>query len=370
MKHRDLNIAIFTPSRNPYSETFIQAHKRYLKGNIFYFYAMGGNIQLENRPPLATFITKAFLKFYEKLFKKGSNYVWETVLLKALKAYKIEAILVEYGTHAHHLRRVLKASGLPVVVHFHGFDASVRPTINGCDSYKEVFEMANKVVAVSRVMEQSLLTLGCPRYKLVYNVYGPQPEFMEVQATFAKKQFVAIGRFVNKKAPYYTILAFISVIEKYPDAMLLMAGQGELYNTCNNLIKYYGIEQNIKLLGVIRPKDYRGLLEESLAFVQHSVTAINGDMEGTPLAVLEASAAGLPVISTRHAGISDVVVHGETGLLCDEHDVETMSKHMLMLLDDVEKAKRMGEKGKKRIQELFSLEHHIDGLQQLLEASV
>jgi hypothetical protein len=57
-------------------------------------------------------------------------------------------------------------------------------------------------------MEQMLLEMGCPKNKLIYNVYGPNPEFLKVKPTFRKKQFVAIGRFTDKKAPYYTILAF------------------------------------------------------------------------------------------------------------------------------------------------------------------
>src|SRR5690606_28305196 len=92
------------------------------------------------------------------------------------------------------------------------------------NKYKEVFQYASKVIAVSKKMEKMLLELGCPREKLVYNVYGPQPEFLKVQPTFSKKQFVAIGRFTDKKAPYYTLMAFKEAIKNHPDATLIMAG--------------------------------------------------------------------------------------------------------------------------------------------------
>ena len=65
-------------------------------------------------------------------------------------------------------------------------------------------------------------------------------------------------------------------------------------------------------------------LKSSTAFAQHSITAENGDMEGTPVGIVEASYAGLPVISTFHAGIPDVINNRETGLLVEEHDVEEM----------------------------------------------
>lgn len=365
-----MNIAIFSPSQNPYSETFIQAHKQYLKGNVFYFYGEGNQVQLEKHPKLATINQIRLLKLYVKLLKKPINYIWESIILKALKKYEIDVILVEYGTHAHHLRQVLKASGLPIVVHFHGYDASVNHVVESCNNYKEVFGIAKKIVAVSKVMEQALLKLGCPKNKVVYNVYGPQPMFETVKPTFSKNQFVAIGRFTDKKAPYYTILAFMKVLDKYPNATLLMAGDGVLMGTCKNLIRYFKLENNIKLIGVVTPEVFMGLLKESLAVVQHSVTAADGDMEGTPLAVLEASVAGLPVISTHHAGIPDVVVNGETGYLVQEHDVDAMADKMMLLLNNKSLAKTLGMQGKQYIKNNFSLKRHISSLDNLMEQIV
>ena len=105
--------------------------------------------------------------------------------------------------------------------------------------------------------------------------------------------------------------------------------------------------------------------------MQHSITANNGDMEGTPLAVLEASAAGIPVISTNHAGIPDVVIDEKTGFLVNEHDVDGMAQKMMLLLNDVEKAKIMGNEGKVLIKAHFSLDNYIETLNKIiLEATL
>lgn len=364
-----MNIAIFTPSQNPYSETFIQAHKNYLKGQVFYYYGRK-NIQLEGGSTSASTAEIRFLRAQKRLFKKPSNYIEETLLLKSLKQNKVDVVLAEYGTHAHRILPFIKKAGLPMVVHFHGYDASIKEVIQKHSNYKDVFSYASKIIAVSKKMEQMLLDIGCPREKLVYNVYGPQPEFLKVEPVFSKKQFVAIGRFTDKKASYYTILAFKKAIENHPDAKLIMAGGGQLLNTCKNLVKYLQIESQVEFPGIITPLQYRELLTESLGFVQHSITAESGDMEGTPLAVLEASAAGLPVVSTLHAGIPDVIVHGKTGLLCQEHDVESMTKNMKTLLDDKELAKEYGGLGKNNIKSNFSLERHIEKLQDILQSSI
>ena len=364
-----LNIAIFSPNQNPYSETFIQTHRTHLKGNIYYYYGRK-NMQLENQALLVPSWERNLIKLKRKFFKMPSGYVQETIILNSLKKNKIDVVLAEYGTHAHHILPLVKKAGVPMVVHFHGYDASMPVVIEKCKNYKAVFHYASKVIAVSRKMEQMLLDLGCPREKLVYNVYGPQPEFLDVTPSFAKKQFIAIGRFTDKKAPYYTILAFHKAAEKHPDAKLIMAGDGELMNTCKNLVKYSGLETQVEFPGVITPEAYRSMLSESLSFVQHSITSGRGDMEGTPLSILEASAAGLPVIATRHAGIKDVIIHETTGLLCEEHDVASMAANMLALLDNKEFAKSLGTAGKYNIQTKYTLERHIESLQNTLENAV
>jgi colanic acid/amylovoran biosynthesis glycosyltransferase len=107
-------------------------------------------------------------------------------------------------------------------------------------------------------------------------------------------------------------------------------------------------------------------LKEGLAFVQHSIKAMNGDEEGTPVAILEASAAGLPVIATVHGGIPDIIEDGKTGFLVSEHDVDAMTDKMILLLKNKDLAIEMGKKGKERIEKYFRLEKHIENLDNLL----
>lgn len=365
-----MKIALFSPNQNPYSETFIQAHKIYLKDEVFYYYGKGLNIKLENQPKIGSNFMRNFLKVFRDFGKRSDTFVEEKLISKSLKKNKIDVVLVEYGHHANHLLPIIKRSGLPMVVHFHGYDASVRELIKEQKGYTALFNYASKIIAVSRDMEQMLLDLGCPRDKLCYNANAAQPEFLDIVPTFEKKQFIFIGRFKGKKAPYYTLLAFKEVLQKHPDATLLMAGSGVLHEVCGNLINYFGLESNVKLLGVISPEECLSLLGSSLAYVQHSVRTKDGDMEGMPISILEASAAGLPVVSTYHAGIKDVIVHEKTGLLCNEHDVKTMGMNMLRLLDDPAFSKKLGMAGKARIKSSFNFNKHISGIQQVLESAV
>ena len=193
-----MNIAIFSPNANQYSETFIKAHKELLQGNIF-FYAGALSKMTVNNVALGVYPKGRLARVMaRRVFKKTSRELSEQRLVGSLIKNKIDVILVEYGNHAHRLLPVLRAAQIPFVAHFHGFDASVYTEIENCGNYESLFQEANGIIAVSRAMEDQLLSLGCPREKLHYNVYGPWDPFLDIQPTFSKKQALAVGRFTGR----------------------------------------------------------------------------------------------------------------------------------------------------------------------------
>jgi colanic acid/amylovoran biosynthesis glycosyltransferase len=384
------NIAIISPNQNAYSETFIQAHRDLLKGNIHFLY--GGSVPQyfgDNQCILDFYVNKKWEEYlqenklsrkilrllpytiYQKYFKnqlfQSAQYTIVDAICFYLKYYKIDVILAEYGPTGAAILPIAKKLNIKLIVHFHGYDASINALVEQYkDKYLEMFEYASNIIAVSKVMRVKLLSLGCPEYKIIVNPCGPNDSFLNMVPKFNKIQFCSIGRFVDKKAPYYTILAFKKVLNKYPDANLVMAGDGPLLNTCKNIVKFLNIDHNVEFPGVITPQQFKTYLEESLAYVQHSITAENGDMEGTPVAILEASAAGLPVISTKHAGIPDVIIDGKTGYLVDEHDVQAMADKIIAIVENIEFAKKIGTMGKQNIKSAFTLDDHIKKIQNIL----
>lgn len=362
-------IAIVSPSQNAYSETFIQKQKNGLRGKVFYYYKgevpqiIEGFGQLKNRS-----ITWS-IKIQRKLgFKTFS--VAETAFMHSLKKNKIQVVLAQYGTTADKIVNVCKKINIPLITHFHGYDASVERVIENCNYYKSVFDYSTYVIAVSLSMQKRLIELGCPKEKVIYNTYGPDDLFLNIVPQFNESNFIAVGRFVNKKAPYYTVLAFKRVHEQFPSARLIMGGTGELLEACVNLIKVLKLQDVVLLPGIIDRTQFVEYLSKGLAFVQHSITALNGDQEGTPVAILEASAAGLPVISTKHAGIPDIIIEGETGFLVEEHDVDGMAEKMILLLKNKELAKILGNKGKENVKKDFTLKRHLSFIDDLIQRTI
>ncbi len=276
------------------------------------------------------------------------------------------------GTVGVRVVEACRLAGLPLIVHFHGYDASVHAVLEAdAEAYPRLFQQASAIVAVSRAMERKLIEIGAPAEKVHWNCYGVDCDaFGGARPRDVGPLFVAVGRFVDKKAPHITLTAFASVSRQCPDARLRMIGDGPLLDPCRDLARALRVEDRVEFLGAGDSSMIQGELRNARAFVQHSIQARDGDCEGTPVVVLEAGATGLPVVSTRHGGIPDAVVEGQTGLLVDEHDVEGMAAAMLRLARDPELAGRLGEAARRKHRdEFFWVSGSIAGLWRIISAS-
>lgn len=280
----------------------------------------------------------------------------------------VELVLAEYGPTGVAVMHACEVAGVPLAVHFHGYDASIRQVIEKYDlGYRRMFGQASAVIAVSRRMENDLLKLGASRQRLHYNVCGVDMRFFAPTAPENNPPLLAaVGRFVDKKAPHLTVMAFAQVLGQCPEARLAMLGDGPLRETCRSLARALGADHAVDLPGDRPPQEVAALLSRARAFVQHSVTPESGDKEGTPVAVIEAGASGLPVVSTRHAGIPDVVLDGETGLLCEENDVEAYTANMLRLAREPHTAAALGRAARDRMVQEFNMKDRLAALARIL----
>lgn len=370
MEQHKNNIAIVSVSKDAYSETFIKAQRERLSGQIFYLW--GGEKPIGSTDgKLEEFLADRKIAIISKLKKYN---MFDYAFHKYLKYHKIQLVIAQYGTTGSRIVSLCAPLGIPVIVHFHGYDAYQYATLKAYQKrYLTMFEKAAAIVAVSKDMKAQLISLGTPADKVHLCTYGPNPTFFTCKPSFRKLNFISVGRFVDKKAPYLTIAAFKEVVEDFPNAKLKMAGglnTNPLIETCQNLVQYWGLEKNVEFLGPVSHQKVKELFNEAYAFVQHSIRPIDGDSEGTPNAVLEASAAALPIISTKHAGISDVVIPEKTGYLVKERDVSGMASYMKKLASNSEFARRMGEAGRAYVKDKFSMDSYIENLNKLIASCI
>lgn len=365
----DACVAIVTPYEPSPSETFIRSHIENMPARTVLVHSWPPTVDGRTVLPLPV---RAFYKLRRELFREGLQPEMTAAYVKALRRHGARAVLAEYGTTGVIVMEACRKLKLPLVVHFFGYDASVREVLEEhAESYPQMFAQAEALLVVSRAMQRKLISLGAPPEKVIYNPCVADCRQFEVSdPAAAPPTFLAVGRFVEKKAPQLTLRAFAEVLKACPEARLRMVGYGPLLEECQQLAAELGLTGAVTFPGGLPHEAVREEMRGVRAFVQHSIEAPNGDCEGTPVGILEAGAAGLPVVSTRHAGIPDVVVEEQTGLLVDERDVHAMAEQMIRLVREPALARELGRAARRHVETNFSRERSDAQLWAVIESCI
>lgn len=377
MSAREINIAVATPVMPSPSETFLRAHLELLPAKVHHFHSFTNRgyfpIVGPDEKALSSKLMPVIFSEYilDRITGRG-YYFREKALVSYIKENKIKALLAEYGPTAAHLQKACLMADIPLIAHFHGRDAYHYDTLKkNKGRYDFLFKNAAAVVAVSRDMQKQLSSIGCPESVQHLNPCCPNNKnysFTEVENN--PPRYVSIGRFTGKKAPDLTIRAFEKVVQEIPDAHLTMVAEGPLWEESKQLAKTLNLQDKIDFPGWMKPLDISALFKQCRIFVQHSIRSADGDSEGTPVSVLEAMLTGLPVVSTRHAGIKDVVEEEKSGYLVDEKDWESMATHMIELGKNPTKCAEMGRYGNQVASKQYSMEKHIDKLWSVIQSTI
>lgn len=373
-----MNLAVASPAASVYSETFIRMQMERLNCT---FRIHGIPVAEETVPggPIAPL--RSWRGLVETAYWCGlkRETTWQgpqaAELKRRLRRHRIDVVLANYGSAATRILPVCRALSVPLVAHFHGVDAHRHDVVRRLgDAYRTLGRDAAAIVAVSTKMKRALLDVGIPEAKIRLVRYGVDHGRFAPRSGWPRQPiFFGVGRLVDKKAPYLTLAAFAEVHRRHPEAKLVLAGDGALLEVTANLARALGVEGAVSLVGVLEPEEVSEWMQKALAFVQHSITPLRGpsagDSEGTPVAVLESMMSGLPVVSTRHAGIEEVVDDGRTGLLVDERDTHGMARAMTRLVEERGLAERMSEAARERALAHYTAERYIGDLRGILEAA-
>jgi glycosyltransferase involved in cell wall biosynthesis len=261
-------------------------------------------------------------------------------LVAFLTKQRPDFILSEFGTHAITLAPLANELTIPIFTYFRGFDATseVR-NWRGRRAYRKLMPRLDGVFSVSQFLLDHLAARGIqhPNSHVIpsgVNVSALRP------AEKITGKCLAVGRFVEKKAPHITLRAFANAAQNAPAAHLTMIGDGPMLEKCRLMAKELGVVDKVRFAGALPHEDVFKELADTQVFLQHSVTARNENTEGLPTAIQEALAAGCAVVSTRHAGIPEAVSDGETGWLVEEWDEDGFTDciHKALSLCEAERA--------------------------------
>lgn len=286
--------------------------------------------------------------------------------LGALRRECAGVIHAHYGPVGCSVLRVKEKLRLPLMTSFYGQDASAllrNPHYER--EYSRLFARCEMISVLSEDMKRALIDAGCPPERIAIHHLAVdtdtvkarrEPEGGEVKILFA-------GRFVEKKGVAHLLGAFRRALDRGAKARLLLAGDGPLHDELAKKTMELELQGKVEFLGMRRRGDVLKLMREAHIFALHSVTAADGDREGTPTVLIEAGAVGLPSVSTLHAGIPEIIEDGATGLLTAEGDEEAFGNRLYRLCTDPALRKSMGEKARGKIEREFSLKAVVKQLE-------
>jgi len=264
---------------------------------------------------------------------------------------------------------------LPLITSFHGLDVSAWPRWPPyLRKLRELFEKGKIFLVRSKDMKEDVVNLGCSanKVKLLYGGVDTK-EFRFKKRRESGRSTVRIlmcGRFIEKKGFAYGIKAFARLLKEYANIELRIVGDGPLRLKLELLTKILHLGERVSFSGEKEPKDIPEEMWNAQIFLAPSVTSRSGNKEGIPNVIKEAMATGLPVLSTQHAGIPELVIDGKTGFLVPEKDVDRLVDRLDYLIAHPELWDDLGREGRKVVEEKFNLFKQVRKLEGIYQSLI
>ncbi len=314
------------------------------------------------------------LHFYERVPVPSPTL---DALVAAAEAPEISALLVHYTTLAVKYDRAWTRISKPIYVHCHGYDVTWDLRIaDGTREHPGDYEDRVRAlpehlrfIANSHATAGRLFQLGIAADRVMVKYLGvPVPETPPRPAPQdGSLEILYLGRLIDCKGPDLVIRAFELASQHGLDARLTLAGDGPLRGACEELRARSPVADRIALPGSVSGETGEALRRRSHLFTAHNqLGPVSRQEEAFGVAVVEAMAAGLPVITGRNGSLPEVMEHGEHGLLVEPGDIEAHAEAFLRLANDPQRRRTMGRKGWERAREHFTLDREMRELRRLL----
>jgi colanic acid/amylovoran biosynthesis glycosyltransferase len=299
---------------------------------------------------------------------KSSEYGYQAASLSSLyrlvgaashkKTYDV--LHAHYGPVGNSYRFVRELFHAPLLVSFYGYDCWAVPRKEGPDVYRKLFAAADCLLILADDMGRQLQGLGCPATKQRKLAVGVRVEDFQFKERTLQPgeplRVLTIARFVEKKGLEYSLRAVAEVQKRGRKITYAIVGDGPLLGNVQKLIAELGLEKTVTLHGYCEGKRVQELMNAAHILMLSSVTAADGDQECTPVSLMDAQAAGMPVLSTRHSGIPEVAPDGRSGFLVAERHVGALAERLEYLAAHPEIWPQMGREGRMHVGQNYNCE--------------
>ncbi len=305
---------------------------------------------------------------YNLAFYKTVDYF--PLFCKAGQENVFDLLHSHFGHEAVKMLALKRKLGVPMITSFLGIDASKYLRMpEWRKKYKQLFAEGNLFLALGPRMREALVGAGCPADKIkVHNLGIMVEEFPFRERTWREGENVTIlmgASFREKKGIPYALAAAAILKSRSIPFQIVIAGDGPLRHQIEQQTTALGLWGNVKLLGYVAPAAFRKLMEQAHLLMLPSITASDGDMEGTPFVLMEALAMGIPVVSTYHADIPEIVRDGVNGFLVPEKNAGALAEKLIQLIERPESWGAMGGAGREHVMKHFNAAIQFEKLLQI-----
>lgn len=274
-----------------------------------------------------------------------------------------------FGRIGYQVLRLARSLEVPLITTFYGWDLSRLPQEQPRwrARYRRLFAEGALFLVEGSHMREQLISLGCPPAKVLVQHLGVDLEKLHFEPRRpdddGSVRVLVAGTFTEKKGIPYALEAFARVCERYKRLHLTVIGDARRYANeqrikaqLPDIIRRYGIQDRVTFMGY---QPHHVLIETFYnhhIFMSPSVQAQDGDNEGgAPVTITEALATGMPVLSTFHCDIPEVVVNEKGGFLVPERDIDALAAKLTFLLENPEIWEQIGRYGHEHVMENYDV---------------
>ncbi len=291
-------------------------------------------------------------------------------IARTFRRKKIRLIHARFGNAGVKMMEVKRYYRVPLLTSFHGFDLPTKRNKRKRYLRKlpKLFRRGDKFTVPCHFMKNQLIRYGCPRKKIEVLYSGVDLKkfpYFEREIKTENIRIIGVGRLHKKKGFRYLIKAFRQVLDQHPTAELVIVGKGDEKKTLKRLIKKYDLHNHVAFKGDVPHHKITEELKKADIFCLPSITTRDGNHEGIPNAIKEAMATGLPVVSTCHGGIPELVKDQEEGFLVKERDADALAYRICQLAEDPYLRDQMGKKGREHIEMQFNSARQVQRLEEI-----
>ncbi len=289
---------------------------------------------------------------------------WVRIFLKirTLKPEIVHAQDLSMGIPAWLIKKILK---IPYIVWGRGSDVYLPYRFIRITT-KTILQNALAVLALTENMRIKLKKKYDTEIHVIPNGIDLE-DYFKVSLTSKKvtngKNILFVGSLYPVKGVYYLIKAMKKILEKVPDARLILVGDGKERKGLETLSTQLGISNHVTFIGKIPHEEVQTFFKEADVFVLPSLS------EGFPNVILEAMACGLPIVATRVGGVPDILTDGTNGYLVEAKDTKDLINKVLLLLEDSTLRKKISDNNKYEVKK-YSWENIIFELEKIYKLSI